>query len=222
MKKLQLVFLLLVSVLLLDSCATKLPIPINGKTALYRYRTAEAALSTDVNVTSQSGNPVISIAESIGSGIAGWKVAEKLQNAVNEDTLASVVSEGLESTSQMYCSVKFVESLDDNPDLIFETEVLEYSLMSNEAGAGLMVRARTRLIERSTSRELWDSEESRFISFSETGYSFSPIGSTVSSLLNLQELLAMPDEKLADLMYTAAFHAGEYFGEELREANTQE
>jgi hypothetical protein len=218
MKKLHFVFLALLSVLLLDSCATKLPVPISGKTAMYRYRTAPDALNSDINVNSQSGNPLISIAEGVGSTIAGWKAAEKLQNAVDEEELASALSEGLEKTSQLYCSVKMVESEANNPDLIFETEVLEYSLIADEGVAGLQVRCRTRLIERATSKEIWDSEESRFIAFRETGYGNGGIGSTIGSVLNLQKVLSMPDEELAKLMYSAAYDAGEYFGEELREA----
>jgi len=113
-------------------------------------------------------------------------------------------------------------SIENNPDIIFETEVLKYSLVANEGVAGLQVTCHTRLIQRATSKEIWDSEETRFIAFRETGYSESMLGSTISGVLNLQKVLSMPNEELAELMYTAAFEAGEYFGEELREASVED
>ncbi|HYF02206.1 MAG TPA: hypothetical protein VEC36_02435 [Patescibacteria group bacterium] len=223
MKKPQLVCLALLSVFLLDSCATKLPIPIHGKTALYRYRTAGGAQNTDIEVTPRGTfNPLVIVADVVGSGIAGYKIAEKLDRAISEDSLASIVSEGLEATSQMYCGVKFVPSLENNPDLIFETEVLEYAIISNEAGAGLHVRARTRLLERATSKEIWDSEEIRFVPFRESGWNLTNVEGTVNTFLNLKEIFEMPDEELAKLMYGAAYNAGEYFGEQLREVSTKD
>jgi len=101
MKKLPLIFLALLSIVLLDSCASKLPISIKNKTALFRYRTAPDAMSSEIDVSSGSANPLINIAEGVGSAVAGWKAAEKLKNAVDEEELASALAGGLKKKSQL-------------------------------------------------------------------------------------------------------------------------
>jgi hypothetical protein len=190
-----------------------------GKTALFRSFSASDAASGISVVESPSKNTAVEIIAAIGSAIVSDQSRRKLERAFNGDSVAHGISQGIRNATADYLSVRPVQSMADDPDLIIETELTDCKLVSSSLGIAMQVRGKSRVIDRRSGTIVWDDAESHTIPLSET-YLAAIAPKAVSSgvsIFNAVQLLNLEEEELRLVVTTAAVDAGREIGETLRE-----
>jgi hypothetical protein len=166
-----LLLLILPCVVLLGACGHTNQLAkynISGRTALFRsFASGDAASSVSV-IESPSQNTVGKVIAAIGSAITSDQARRKLERAINGDSIAHSISSGIRNATADYLSIKPVEGIVNDPDLIIETEVTEYNLVSTAAGISMRVRGTSRVIDRKSGDVVWDDAESYTVPLSET------------------------------------------------------
>ncbi len=179
------------------------------------YLSAKPVVKDSTHIFGQILNTV----GTIGSSIATSTVESKIARSVSPDSLGWFVASGFEESLQRYAMVKPVNSLHGNPDFIAETLLERYELSSTQFNVYAKVTITSRIIERSTGKKIWENSESKTIelsSISPAGVS-SPIGRSVSGIVNMIQILSMTDEEVKGVLLAAAEEAGRKMGETFRE-----
>jgi hypothetical protein len=189
---------------------------LKSKSFLYQYRIPADAIDASTWVSSPDGPAAIITI--IGSSIAGDEAAKKLGRAANPDTLALALSKGIENVTSTYIGIRRAKSLEENPDFIVETVLDKYELHSSDYGINVKVEGTTRIAERGTGKVIWEYDDSKTISMSNTWYAgMLGAGSTVVGAFNIARLLDLPDSELRAVLKAAAEEAGAKIAEEFRE-----
>ncbi len=162
---------------------------------------------------------IINTIGTIGSTIASSSVESKIARAVSPDSLAWSVAGGFEQILERYASVKPVNTIRDNPEFIAETLLERYELASTQFSVVANVEVTCRIIDRSSGKKVWENSESETIELSNISPAgvFSPIGRSVSGIVNMIQLLSMSDEEVKGVLLAAAAEAGRKMGETFRE-----
>lgn len=193
--------------------------PVNGRKALYRQYVAPEAPSSWVIVESPTENTVVNIIAGLGSAIASDQARRKLDRAVNGDSVAKYLAQGIYMATTEYLSIRPVQSIDDDPDLIIETEVKEYKIVSASTGLGIYTRGESRIIDRRTGVIVWENSESHLYPLSNT--LLAPIGgraiSSGASIFNAVQFFAMSEEDIRSVVGNACVATGREIGDVLRE-----
>ncbi|MEP7218348.1 MAG: hypothetical protein ABI876_05505 [Bacteroidota bacterium] len=193
--------------------------PVAGKKALFRvYAVSDAASSISV-VESPVKNTIVDIIAAVGSVIVSDQSKHKLEHAVNGDSIAHSVSLGTQNSTSDYLSLRPVAGMQDNPDIIVETEITEYKLISASVGLALYVRGKSRMIDRATGQIVWEDSENKTVQLSETYLAaFAPRAiSSGASIFNAVRLLTLSEEEIRTVVDNAAMEVGREIGETLRE-----
>lgn len=217
----RLLFLAALSAIVLVSCHTNRLAEFNvrGKSALYRTTISSSAAQALAVISPPSDNAVVNIATAIGSAVLTAESQKKLVRAMNGDTLTHAVGLGIRQSTAEYLSIRAVDDVAENPELMIETELTDCNLVSTSAGLGLNVRAKSRMIERRSGRLIWDNAETHIIPLSQTYLAvLGPRGvQTGMSIFNAIQLLNLSEEELRTVIAAAAKDAGREIGETLRE-----
>lgn len=221
MQRFRLPLLLSLAVLALAGCGhtNKLAqYPIAGKRALYRT-TISGSGSSWVSVQSPVKGTTGAVIAAVGSIIIGDQARRKLDKAANPDSIALAISGGIKNASADYLSLHPVSSLDENPELIVETDVKHYDIVSNSAGLAVSVEGNSRIIDRGTGIVVWENNETHVVPLSETWLAplGGRIGSSAAGIFNAAKLFALSEEELREVLTRAGRIAGEDIGETLRE-----
>lgn len=192
---------------------------INGKTAIYRTYTTASAGSYAYVESPTKNNTVVDILTAIGSGIASDQGRKKLQKAVNGDSIAQAVGRGISEATVDYLRLQPVASIADNPEVIVETELTQFNIVSGSYGVAIYVRGKSRVIERRTGIIVWEDSESHTIPLSETW--LAGLGPQVvrsgASIFNAVQLLSLSEEEIRTVVNSGAVVAGREIGETLRD-----
>lgn len=192
---------------------------ISGKTAIYRTYTTASAGSYAYVESPTKNNTVVDILAAVGSGIASDQGRKKLQNAVNGDSIAQAVGRGISEATVDYLRLQPVASIADNPEIIVETELTQYNIVSGTYGVAIHVRGKSRVIERKTGIIVWEDSESHTIPLSETwvaGLGPKAVRSG-ASIFNAVQLLSLSEAEIRNVVNNGAVVAGREIGETLRD-----
>jgi len=193
--------------------------PINGKKALFRHYVDPSAPTSWVIVESPTSNTIVDIIAGIGSAIASDQARRKLDAAVNGDSVASFLAQGITLATTEYLGIRPVASLADDPDLIIETELDEYKFISASTGLGVHTRGRSRITDRRSGVIVWEDSEGRYVSLTHTF--LAPLGGRVissgASIFNAVQFFAMSEEEIRSVIGNACVATGREIGDVLRE-----
>lgn len=192
---------------------------IAGKTALFRSIAASDAASGIAAVQNPTRNETGDIIAAIGSVLVSDQARRKLEKAFNGDSVAHDISLGIRNATADYLSIRPVESMADNPDLIIETKLNKCRLVSSSFGITLHVEGESQVIDRKTGVVVWDDSETHTIPLSETYLAViapKPISSG-ASIFNAVRLMTLSEEELRCVASNAGRDAGMEIGEVLRE-----
>jgi ABC-type uncharacterized transport system auxiliary subunit len=192
---------------------------INGQKALYRASISSDAASSVAVIESPNDNTALGVAAAIGSVVVSNEGRQKLERAINPDSVAQSVSAGIRQATREYLSIQPVGDISQNPDLIIETEVTDFKIVSSSAGLHVRVRGNSRIIDRKTGEIIWENAESHTVPISETylaAIAPQAISSGVS-IFNSVKLLTLSEDQIRAVVNSAATDAGKEIGETLRE-----
>lgn len=192
---------------------------VAGKTALFRTYSSTSGSSLAVVESPDHESVVADIAAAIGSGIMTDQARRKLRNAVQPDSIMAAVSKGMIDAATDYLALRPVKEIADDPDLIVETELKEFKLVSSTAGIHAHVRAKSRIIDRRTGGLVWDNTESHNIALSNTipGVFGPDVVRSGVGVFNAVQLLNLSEDEIRAVINGAALVAGREIGETLRE-----
>lgn len=192
---------------------------IAGKTALFRVYSSTTGSSVAVVESPDNSSIIADIATAIGSGILSDQAQRKLQSAVIPDSITASVAKGMWAAATDYLGLRPVNSIADDPDLIIETELTDFKLVSGSAGIVARVRATSRIIDRRTGGLVWDNAESHNIALSNSlpGLLGPDVVRTGVGVFNAIQLLNLSEDEIRRVINGAAEIAGREIGETLRE-----
>jgi hypothetical protein len=192
---------------------------VAGKSAYFRTIVSGDAASAFSSVENPAHNTITEVLAAVGSVIVTDQAHRKLERAINGDSIARAISNGTQQATSDYLSLHPVQSMADDPDIIVETELTDYRLVSGSLGMAVEVKGESRMIDRRTGRIIWDNSESKTIPLSETylaALGSRPVRSGVS-IFNAVRLLSLSEEEIRQVVDNAATDAGREIGETLRE-----
>ncbi len=192
---------------------------VAGKTALFRSSARSGATSGAAVIESPSKNSATEVLAAIGSVIVGDQARKKLDRAINGDSIAHAISQGIRTSTADYLNIRSVDGAGSDPDFIIETELTDCKLVSSSFGTSLRVRGNSRMIDRRSGAIVWEDAESHTIPLSRTyAAAFGPkVVSSGVSIFNAVQLLSLEEEEIRAVVDNAAMDAGREIGETLRE-----
>lgn len=216
------ILLLLVLVIAVGGCGhtnNLAKYKVQGGTALFRAYTSGSAGSYAHVQSPAKDNTILAIISAIGSGIVSDQGRRKLEEAINRDSIANSVAQGMRQATTDYLSITAVDSISQNPDFIIETEITDFDVVSSSWGLSMHVRAKSRMIDRKSGSIIWDDAESHTIPLTHTfaaAFAPKPV-SSAASVYNAVELLSLSEEEIRSVIDQASLQAGREIGETLRE-----
>ena len=159
------------------------------------------------------------ILSGIGGSIAENSVREKLMNAVNADSIANAISDGIEDGLRTYFNANIVESLYENPQYIVETRFERFRIVSNTSGIYAMIDTRILVTDRNTAKTVWENTECSDIPIGDVIYDFTcnRYIRTTKGVINAVRLMQMSVEEIKAAVNLAAGEAGKNQCDRLRE-----
>ncbi|MCE2503744.1 MAG: hypothetical protein J4G05_06770 [Chlorobi bacterium] len=192
---------------------------IVGKRAFYRAHSSTSGSSKAIVDSPDNDNIVADIVAIIGSGVVSDRARKKLQRAINTDSIANAIADGMRRSASDYLGIREVKSMSDDPDFIVETELTEFRIISTKTGLNARVCAKSRIIDRRSGGVVWENSEGHTINVSNT---FSALYGPDAvqfgaSVFNAVQLLDMDEEDIRKFINPTAEEAGRKIGETLRE-----
>lgn len=220
MKIYRALFLLLGAVVMVGCGHTNNLARYNVRNTTAYYRTfVDASAESHTHIEGVGDNVIADIAAAVGSVVVGSEAQAKLERAVNGDSIALAVSHGIRDAAGDYLMITPVASMNDGPDLIIETELTEYKLISSATGVRVHVEGTSRVIDRKTGGIVWEDGESHTVPISNSWIASlgpSPVAAG-ASIANAIQLMNLPEEQIREVIGLAAAKAGREIGETLRE-----
>lgn len=190
---------------------------VNNATAYYRtFVTANA--ESAVHIEGLESNTATEVVAVVGGIITGGIEQNKVARAVNGDSIATSVGNGIRASTGDFLMIRPVASMAENPDLIIETELTKYKLVSSASGVRVVVEGNSRVIDRKTGGIVWEDQERHSIPISNTWLASVAPGAVAAgaSIANAFQLMNLPEEQIRQLVDQAATQAGREIGETLR------
>lgn len=159
------------------------------------------------------------ILKEVGGAIAENSVREKIQNAINSDSIASAISDGIIDGMKTYFYTNTVESLEENPQYIAETRLERFRIVSNTSGIYAMIDTRIIITDRGTAKTVWENTECADIPIGDVIYdfTFNRYVRTAKGIINAARLMQMSEEEIRAAIDIAAGEAGRRQSDQLRE-----
>ncbi len=165
-------------------------------------------------------NDLISVIFTNAGGIVTENsVREKIQNAVNSDSLVLAVSDGIGEGLKTYFYANTVESLNENPQYIAETRLERFRVVSNTSGIYVMIDTRVIISDRGTAKTVWENTECAKVPIGDVIYDFmcNKYIRTTKGVINAVRLLQMSEDEIRAAVNIAAGEAGKRQCDRLRE-----
>jgi hypothetical protein len=176
-------------------------------------------VTVDINTSYESNNPFVVILSDIGSLYSEGEIREKIQKAVNADSIVKSISEGLKDGLNTYYRINAVSSLDENPNYILETKLEKFRLSSNSYGIFATVECTALITDRNSAKTVWENTESNSIPLNDViiSYGETTLVRTTASVINAIRLMNMTDEEIRTAISYAVKEAGKNQSDQLRE-----
>ncbi len=191
---------------------------VRGAKAYYRTFVSASAES-HAHIDGMGDNFFAAVAAAIGSAGAADEAAKKLQRAVNGDTIALAVSHGIRDAAGDFLMITPVSSMSENPDLVIETELTEYKLVSSASGIHVHVKGNSRVIDQKSGGLVWEDSEDRSVPITSTwpaAIAPAPVAAG-ASIANAVQLMNLSEDQIREVISAAATRAGREIGETFRE-----
>jgi len=193
---------------------------LQGKKLLLKQQVSPTVSDVDVmlNYDFFNKNLLEVIVEEIGSGYVESELKEKLQKAINNDSISFAISSGLLEGMQTYYKTVNVTILDSNPDFILESYFEKFRLKSDPYGVYASISTLARLIDRSAAKLIWQNEETYSLPLGFTTYYYSgnkKITTTVG-VINAARLLQMTEDEIRASVEVVSKEVGLRQSEQLR------
>lgn len=165
-----------------------------------------------------TGEKIADIAVSIGNIIVSSDAEDKLIRAVNPDSVAFAVSDGVSSTLRKYLMVEPVWKLDDDVEFVATVTIEEIQLRSTSGALSIRVQAKTLITSRLDGEVVWENREAETYPLRRSfgGSEESAIGRTIQNALQATELASLSEEQLRFAVSDAAKKVGIEMAETLR------
>jgi len=159
------------------------------------------------------------ILTNVGGAIAENSVIEKVNNAINPDSLAVEISYGISDGLKTYYNANIVEDLDDNPQFISETRLEKFGITSNTTGIYAVIETRIIITDRNTAKTVWENTECADIPIGDVYYDFTcnRYIHTAKGVINAVRLMQMSEEEIRAAVNITAGEAGKRQCDKLRE-----
>jgi len=159
------------------------------------------------------------ILSGIGGSIAESSVREKVMNAVNADSIAFAISEGIADGLETYFRANIVYDLNENPQFIAETRFERFRVASNTSGVYVMIDTRVLITDRNTAKTVWENTECANVPIGDVIYDFTcnRYIRTAKGVINAVRLMDMTEEEIRAAVNIAAGEAGKRQSDRLRE-----
>lgn len=190
---------------------------IGGRTAYFRTLVTGSAGSS-ISVDNPSDHWAGDIAAIVGSIVLSDQASDKLARAINADSIALALGQGVEQSTIDYFDLHPVASLGDGPEYLVETELTEYRLISTAEGISAQVCGTSRIVHRASGAIVWEDSENRTVPLTVT----TPSGDgtearSASSATNATLLLSLEENELRRIINDAALTVGREIGDTLRD-----
>jgi hypothetical protein len=164
-------------------------------------------------------NLVTIILKEVGGAVAENSALEKLQNAVNNDSIVNAISDGICEGMKTYFYANPVYDLEENPQYIAETRLERFRLVSNTSGIYAMIDTRIIITDRGTAKTVWENTECANVPIGDVIYdfTFNRYIRTAKGVLNAARLMSMSEEEIRAAINLAAGEAGKRQCDQLRE-----
>jgi hypothetical protein len=220
-----LIFLSFVFIINLTGCGTHInefvKFKLTNKNILFKQYVSPdlTRVNVDIGEYHYDQSLVTIILTDIGGTIAENSVREKIQNAINPDSLVYAISDGIGEGLKTYFYANVVESLDDNPQYIAETRLERFRIVSNTSGIYAMIDTRVIISERGTAKTVWENTECANVPIGDVIYDFTCNGyiRTAKGVINAVRLMQMSEEEIRAAINITAGEAGKRQCDQLRE-----
>jgi len=220
-----LVFLSFIFIISLSGCGTHInefaKFKLTNKNILFKQYVSPdlTRVNVDIGGYHLDQSLVTIILTDIGGTIAENSVREKLQNAINSDSIAYAISESISEEMRTYFNTNTVENLDENPQFIAETRLERFRIVSNTSGIYAMIDTRIILTDRGTAKTVWENTECANVPIGDVIYDFTcnRYIRTAKGVINAVRLMQMSEEEIRAAINIVAGEAGKRQSDQLRE-----
>lgn len=193
-----------------------------NRTVLFKHYAKPDLTRANVSIDDEylyNDDPFTVILTDIGESYMESEVREKMQNALNPDSISVSISKGIEEGLITYYNMKPVSSLAGDPQYIVETRFEKFRLRSSSAGVFANINSRIIITDRKTAVTVWENSETSNIPVYDVVISYvgSRIIRTTKSIVNAIRLMQMTEEEIAASINIAAQEVGKEQGDQLRE-----
>lgn len=219
------VFLSLLFIFNFYSCGTHInqisKFRLTNKNVLFKQYVSPdlTRVHVDIGEYYHDDNLVTVILTDIGGTIAGNSVAEKVQSAINADSIVNAVSESIGEEMKTYFNSNTVDYLEEDPEFITETRLERFRIVSNTSGIYAMIDTRIIITERATAKTVWENTECSRIPIGDVIYDFTcnRYIRTAKGVINAVRLMQMSEDEIRAAVNIAAGEAGKRQCDRLRE-----
>jgi len=191
----------------------------------------EKAFGSDINKVHQYSSNTHSKKESdaeffsrtalsIGSAFIGNDIEDKFTKAVNPDSIASAISQGVENTLIKYFQIQTESDVAGEYDYICIVALDKCEITSGSAGVYLNVGATTRITDRKTGGIVWEDSENENIQlrFSTTNYnSKSGLERTLNDATQVAMLASLTEDEIRKAVRNASSEVSRLFCQTIQE-----
>lgn len=221
MKKLYIIFIIIPLIFLSCTHINELPKYnlISKKILLKQYVSPDAGnVNVQFNYDFFNKSLLEVVLEEIGSGYVEYGVKEKVQRAIDIDSVSNSISSGLNEGLKTYYKITEVTTLDSNPDFILESILRKFSLKSDSYGIYAHISTRGRLIDRETAKIVWQNDETYTLplGFTIVYYSGDKKITTTTGIINAARLLSLTEDEIKVSVDAVANEVGIRQSEQLR------
>ncbi|HEX2787892.1 MAG TPA: hypothetical protein VHP32_08305 [Ignavibacteria bacterium] len=225
MKWFKLFLLVLIITVMAGSCSSVNELSkynLSGTKVLFKTRTGTAASRVNINFESSKKSKegvLIDIIYDIGGGYVKKDVEAKIQRLFNPDSIAENVSGSIEEILRTYYNIVPVESLDENPDIIVETQMNKYTLNVDDYNIYSHFSGTLSIFDRKSGAIVWKNTEGINEPFEEW-YAYNPNDKKIKDInrvINIIKLMNMSDEEIRNSIDLSASKIAYNLSDNLRE-----
>ncbi len=175
----------------------------------------EITSSSSTKDNQESVSDVIEAIADISSGILTSEAKQRLQQAVDTESMVSYISASLAETFDAYLDMKIVESMNDEPAFITEVTLNSCKLIMSSSSMSIYAKATAEVFDRSTGNLVWENSESETIPIEDkTGNVVNE--KAVERFVNAIKLNTLNPEEINEVLGNAVSEVGYEMGRTLR------
>jgi hypothetical protein len=185
----------------------------------YEARTIQFEEHTSSKKDKNKDDTVTDIIEAIAeisTGILTSEHKQKLQAAVDTESMVQYISGSLAETFETYLDMNIVESMDADPRFIADVTLKSCKLIMTSSSMSIYANAKAEVYDRSTGTLVWENSESQSIPLEDKTGNVATEKS-VEKFLNALKLNTLDPEDINNVLGSAVSGVGYEMGRTLRD-----